>query len=198
METNIVVVRHGETEWSVDGRHTGLTDIPLTANGEREARGLGDALAAWDFAHRFSSPLQRAMETAKLSGVPGDLRVLDDLVEWDYGIYEGRTAADILAEKPGWSKWDEPNPGGESVEEVGVRVDRAIETLVSSTEDGPVIVFAHGHLLAVLVARWLGFQPRDGRRFVLETGTISVLGVKRSDRVLRLFNQECGGEILPT
>lgn len=192
MEAQIVLVRHGETAWSVEGRHTGRTDVPLTANGEVQAKSVGTTVAEWEFKARFSSPLLRAQETARLSGVPGEVRLLDDLMEWDYGVYEGRTTADIWTEKPNWSKWFEPNPEGESVEMVGDRADRAIEVIVAAATTGPVIVFAHGHLLAVLIARWLGLAASDGRRFVLETGTVSVLGVKRSDRILRLLNQQCG------
>lgn len=192
METQIVLVRHGETEWSRTGQHTGRTDIPLTERGRSEASLVGPTLAEWDFAGRFSSPLQRALETATLSGVPGEFTIVNDLIEWDYGIYEGRRNDEIIADEPGWSKWNQPLKDGESVAEVGARADRAIVQMVAAAADGPVIAFAHGHLLAVLIARWLGLDAVEGRRFVLETGTATVLGVKRSDRVLRVFNQRCG------
>lgn len=192
METQIVLVRHGETEWSRDGKHTGRTDIALTEVGEQQARSVGPTLADWNFAAFFSSPLQRATATAELSGVPGPFTLLDDLMEWDYGVYEGRRTVDIHVDEPGWSKWQTSPEGGEPVAEVGRRADRAIEVVAAAAEAGPAIVFAHGHLLAILIARWLGLSAADGRRFVLETGTVTVLGVKRADRVLRLMNHRCG------
>lgn len=194
MTSKIVLVRHGETEWSRDGQHTGLTDIPLTTNGRDQARLVGPTLAGWTFAHRFSSPLLRARETAEISGVehaPGALTLDDDLLEWDYGKYEGRTNSEIQEAEPGWSKWDGPLEGGESADDVGGRADRAIERIDTASDDGPVVVFAHGHLLAILIARWLGLPARDGRLFVLETATVSVLSMKRDDRVLRILNYGC-------
>jgi len=191
MTSKIVLVRHGETAWSRDGQHTGRTDIPLTTTGREQASLIGPTLAGWNFSHRFSSPLQRARETAEIARVdhdPGALILDDDLLEWDYGIYEGRTNAEILDDEPGWSKWNGLIEGGESADDVGVRADRAIERIDSASDDGPVIVFAHGHLLAILIARWLGLPARDGRLFVLETATVSVLSMKRSDRVLRILN----------
>lgn len=191
MTSKIVLVRHGETEWSRDGQHTGRTDIPLTTEGREQAKLVGPTLMGWSFSHRFSSPLQRARETAEISGVahdPGALILDDDLLEWDYGKYEGRTNAEILHDEPGWSKWNGPLDGGESADDVGVRADRAIERIDVASDDGPVVVFAHGHLLAILIARWLGLPARDGRLFVLETATVSVLSMKRDDRVLRILN----------
>lgn len=190
--SSIVVVRHGQTEWSRDGRHTGRTDIPLTAQGMAEAQLVAPTLADWDFAHVFSSPLSRARDTAAASGLDASVVVDDDLLEWDYGIFEGRTTVDIQAERPGWNKWLEPIEGGEDVDDVGRRADRAIERLAAAAADGPVLVFAHGHLLAVLIARWLGLPALEGRRFILETATASVLSTKRDDRVLRLLNHRCG------
>lgn len=196
METQVVLVRHGETAWSVAGRHTGRTDIPLTPNGEIQAMSIAETLSEWDFTARFSSPLRRATETARLAGIDSDVTLLDDLLEWDYGIFEGRTSEDICAEIPGWSKWFEPIHGGESVQQVGDRADRAIDSLAIAAQNGPVIAFAHGHLLGVLIARWLGMPAVDGRRFVLETGTVTVLGAKQGERVLRLFNQHCGNNVI--
>ena len=193
MERQLVLVRHGETEWSRTGRHTGRTDIPLTDQGRHEASLVGPTLHGWDFAHQFSSPLIRARETSELSGLTGEVVFDENLMEWDYGIHEGRTNAEIQADEPGWSKWRQPIPDGESVAEVGARADAAIERLAAAADDGPVIVFAHGHYLAILIARWLGLPAIEGRRFVLETATASVIGVKRDDRVLRRFNQRCGG-----
>ncbi len=194
MTSKIVLVRHGETEWSRDGQHTGLTDIALTTKGREQAKLVGPTLTGWNFAHRFSSPLQRARETGEIAGVshdPGALILDDDLLEWDYGKYEGRTNAEIVAEEPGWSKWFGDLEGGESATDVGIRADRAIERIDTASDDGPVIVFAHGHLLAILIARWLGMPAEEGRRFVLETATVSVLSMKRTDRVLRILNYGC-------
>jgi broad specificity phosphatase PhoE len=187
----IVLVRHGETEWSRDGRHTGLTDLPLTDKGELDAHLVGPALRGWDFVHRFVSPLQRAKRTAELSGVPGQFVVEGDLVEWDYGVYEGRRTVDIQQDEPGWNKWFMDLPEGETVGQVAERADRAIVKVVEASEDGDVVVFAHGHLLAVMIARWVGLEPADGRRIVLETATYSVLDTKRGDRVLVKLNNSC-------
>lgn len=194
MAKQIVLVRHGETEWSRTGRHTGRTDIELTDRGRREAASVGPTLHGWKFAHRFSSPLSRARETAELAdvtGAPAELHIDEDLLEWDYGVYEGRTNDDIQLDEPGWSKWDGALEGGETALEVGVRADRSIRRLEEASADGPVLVFAHGHLLAILIARWLELDPREGRRFTLETATVSVLGTKRTDRVLRILNYGC-------
>ena len=194
MTSKIVLVRHGETEWSRDGKHTGLTDIALTTKGREQAKLVGPTLAGWNFAHRFSSPLQRARETAEISDVthkPGALILDEDLLEWDYGTYEGQTNAEIVAAEPGWSKWVGELDQGESAEDVGARADRAIERIAGASSDGPVIVFAHGHLLAILIARWLDMPATEGRRFVLETATVSVLSMKRTDRVLRILNYGC-------
>ncbi len=194
MARQIVLVRHGETEWSRVGRHTGRSDIALTERGRREAASVGTTLSGWDFAHQFSSPLSRARDTAELAeiaGTPDELMIDDDLLEWDYGVYEGRTNDAIQLDEPGWSKWAGALEDGETALEVGVRADRAIARLSKASADGPVLVFAHGHLLAILIARWLELDPREGRRFTLETATVSVLGVKRSDRILRILNYGC-------
>ena len=194
MTSKIVLVRHGETEWSRNGQHTGLTDIPLTAKGREQASLVGPTLSGWNFVQRFSSPLQRARETGEISDVthvPGALILDDDLLECNYGKYEGLTNAEIVADEPGWSKWKGPLEGGESADDVGVRADRAIERIDTASADGPVIVFAHGHLLAILIARWLGLPAIEGRRFVMETATVSVLSMKRDDRVLRILNYGC-------
>ena len=191
MAGQIVLVRHGQTEWSRDGRHTGRTDLGLTSVGEADARRVGPALSQWDFKHRFVSPLKRAQQTAELSGIPGDFEVVDDLLEWDYGVFEGRKTVDIIEEQPGWNKWFEGLEDGESVFDVADRADRAISMVSAACADGDVVVFAHGHLLAVLIARWVGLEPSDGRRIVLETATYSVLDTKRGDRVLVKLNNSC-------
>jgi probable phosphoglycerate mutase len=180
----IVLVRHGETEWSRDGRHTGRTDVPLTELGREQARALGAQLAARRFDVVLTSPLSRASETCRLAGFDGaDVR--DDLLEWDYGAYEGRTAAEIRTERHGWSLWRDGVPGGETAADVGARADRVVEELRTS---GDALVFGHGHLLRVLACRWVGLEPQDGMRLALDTGTLSVLGHHRETPVLTLWN----------
>jgi len=188
MAKQIVLVRHGQTEWSRDGRHTGRSDIPLTEQGESEASLVATTLAGWGFRAAFSSPLIRARETARLAGF--DPVIDDDLLEWDYGEIEGRTNDAITAEQPGWSKWFDGPSGGESVDEVGARADAFFGRVEAIA--GDVVVFAHGHLLSVAIARWLGLPAVEGRRFPLRTATVSVLGAKRDEHVLRIFNQVCG------
>jgi broad specificity phosphatase PhoE len=183
----VVLVRHGETEWSRAARHTGRTDVPLTEAGVRDAEALGGALAAWRFELVLTSPLSRASETCRLAGL-GDVAVpSDDLLEWDYGAYEGRTTAEIRAERPGWSLWRDGVPGGETAEQVGERADRVVAKLRAS--DGDAAVFAHGHLLRVLAARWLGLDPAEGRLLALDTASLSVLGYEREIPVIRLWNR---------
>ncbi|MEM8705093.1 MAG: histidine phosphatase family protein [Actinomycetota bacterium] len=188
MPEQIVLVRHGQTEWSRVGRHTGRTDIGLTDQGENEARLVTGTLAEWNFDAAFSSPLLRARDTARLAGFSPTLD--DDLVEWDYGAIEGRTNDEITAERPGWSKWIDGPPGGERADDVGVRADRFLERIAAV--GGEVVVFAHGHFLSIAIARWLGLPASEGRRFPLRTATVSVLGAKRDDHVLTLFNHLCG------
>jgi broad specificity phosphatase PhoE len=190
MTQEVVLVRHGETEWSRDGRHTGRTDVPLTDVGREQARSLAGCLTAWSFAKVLSSPLGRAMDTCRLAGYGGAAEIRDDLMEWDYGDYEGRTTAAIRAERPGWNLWSDGVPGGETVEQVGERADRVIAELGSVA--GSVALFAHGHLLSVLAARWLGLEPERGRSFALGTATISVLGYERETRVIVRWNLACG------
>ena len=187
MVDRIVVVRHGETEWSRTGRHTGRTDIPLTPTGEREASLTRVSLGGWTFRRVWASPLQRATATARLAGFEPELD--PTLLEWDYGEIEGRTNDEITAERPGWSKWLDGVPGGEWAGEVGVRADRFFERIEGIP--GEVVVFAHGHFLSIAIARWLGLPASEGRRFPLRTATVSVLGAKRDDRVLTLFNHLC-------
>jgi broad specificity phosphatase PhoE len=188
MAARLVLVRHGETEWSRAGRHTGRTDLALTPEGEQEARQVGVTLEGWTFAAAYASPLRRASDTARLAGY--DVELDDDLMEWDYGEIEGRTNEEITAERPGWSKWHDDVPGGEQVDEVAVRADRFIERVADDTDDA--IVFAHGHLLSMVVARWLGLAPADARRFPLETATMSVLSTKRDFSVVETLNRPCG------
>jgi broad specificity phosphatase PhoE len=182
----IVLVRHGETEWSRDRRHTSRTDIPLTEAGRREAEELPEALAGWSFARVLSSPLSRALDTCRLAGMGERAELSDDLVEWDYGEYEGITTAQIREQRPGWYLWRDGCPGGETAGEVGRRVDRVI-TAVEGTE-GDVALFAHGHVLRVLAARWLGLGPEAGALLKLDTGTLSALGYERETRVITRWN----------
>jgi len=183
----IVLARHGETEWSRDGKHTGRTDVPLTESGRREAEALRAELGAWRFELVLTSPLARASETCRLAGL-GDVAIVsDDLLEWDYGAYEGRTTKDIREERPGWSLWRDGAPGGETPAKVGERIDRVVARLREA--GGDAVVFAHGHVLRVLAARWLGLETAQGQLFALETATLSVLGYERENAVIRLWNR---------
>ena len=183
----VVLVRHGETEWSRSGQHTGVTDLPLTDRGRREAEKLAPALGQWSFALVLTSPLSRARETCRLAGLGDEAVVNGDLIEWNYGEYEGKTTAEIREHDPGWLIWTGKVPGGETADEVGARVDRVIEQTLAA--DGPAALFAHGHVLRVLTARWLGLQPSYGRLLSVATGTISVLGWEHEYRVVRSLNE---------
>jgi probable phosphoglycerate mutase len=184
----VVLVRHGETEWSRAGKHTGRTDVPLTEAGRQQAQLVGTALENRLFAAVWTSPLSRASETCRLAGF-GEVAVpRDELMEWDYGEYEGRTTAEIRGERPGWTLWREGVIGGETIDEVGARVDQLLAEAASIP--GDVLLFAHGHVLRVLAARWLGLEPSGGRLFALDPATLSVLGHERETRVVRLWNQE--------
>jgi broad specificity phosphatase PhoE len=182
----IVLARHGETEWSRDKRHTGRTDIPLTEAGRREAGVLREALADRRFARVLSSPLARALETCRLAGLGEGVQLSDDLREWDYGDYEGITTAAIRERRPGWYLWRDGCPGGETAADVGRRADRVIASL--DDLDGEAVLFAHGHVLRVLTARWLGLGPEAGALFKLDTGTLSALGYERETRVITRWN----------
>ena len=183
---NVFVIRHGETAWSLSGQHTGTTDIPLTDNGRRLAERLRPVLAKEVFASVFVSPMQRARETCELAGL-GDAAVIDpDLVEWNYGEYEGLTPKQIHERAPGWLIFRDGCPGGESPEQVGARVDRVI--VRARAVDGDVALFAHGHVLRVLAARWIGSSPGAGQHFLLDTGTLCVLGYYRDIPAVRDWN----------
>jgi probable phosphoglycerate mutase len=181
-----VLARHGETEWSRDGRHTGRTDIPLTDAGREEARRLGEILKGRSFRRVVSSPLQRAAETARLAGFGDRVELDPDLVEWDYGIYEGRTRIDIAREIPGWTVWSQPMIGGESLDALGDRADRVIARLLPT--GGDVLVFSHGHFLRVLAARWIETPPVTASRLELWTATTSELGWEHERRVIEIWN----------
>ena len=182
----VVLVRHGETEWSRDLRHTGRTDIPLTEVGRQEAEHLRKTLAGRRFARVLTSPLERAAETCRLAGLGDGAQRTDALLEWDYGEYEGITTKQIREGRPSWFLWRDGCPGGETAAEVGARVDPLVHEL--ATLDGDVALFSHGHLLRVLTARWLELSPQSGALFALGTGTLSILGFEREVRVIRRWN----------
>jgi probable phosphoglycerate mutase len=186
------LMRHGETEWSVDGRHTSRTDIPLTAHGRLRAKELGDYLKGTKFAAVLRSPMLRAKETCEIAGF-GDVAVVDDgLKEWDYGVYEGRTTKEIQAEIPGWSVWKDPIVGGETLAQVGARADGVIARALAAagdTDGAKVALFAHAHILRILAARWIGLEARGGELFALGTGSVSVLGWERETRVVERWNR---------
>jgi broad specificity phosphatase PhoE len=180
----LVLIRHGETEWSASGKHTSVTDVPLTDAGRRDAELLRARLARREFALVLSSSRARARETAALARL--DATVDDDLVEFDYGEYEGRTTPEIRQERPGWSVWSDGAPGGETVEQVGERADRVIERALAA--GGDVAAFAHGHLLRVLAARWIELPATYGGHLALDTGSVSELGFERERRAIWLWN----------
>jgi broad specificity phosphatase PhoE len=186
----IVLVRHGETDWSRSGRHTSFTDVALTSHGREQARQvaarLAERFAGIEFASVFTSPRQRARETCESAGLLGRAVVDDDLAEWDYGDYEGRTTEEIRRDVPGWTIFSHGAPGGESIDDVAARADRVIES--ATLADGPVALFSHGHFLRVLGARWIGLPAADGARLGLDTATLSGLGREREQRVLEVWN----------
>jgi probable phosphoglycerate mutase len=183
------LVRHGETEWARDLRHTGRTDIPLTDVGRAEALEVGRRLAGIAFDLVLASPLARALDTARLAGFGDRVRVDADLVEWDYGRYEGLTTPEIRRSHPGWTIWNDGANGGESPEQVGARADRVIGRIGSV--EGRALIFAHGHLLRVLAARWLGLPPSEGRHLALYVATLSLLGWEHETRVIERWNEGC-------
>ncbi|MFY0571060.1 histidine phosphatase family protein [Archangium lansingense] len=184
----LVLVRHGDTAWSRSGQHTGRTDIPLLEEGRRMATRLREPLRAWDFAAVWTSPLSRASETCALAGYGDVAQLRSDLMEWDYGSFEGKTKVEIRTTSPNWTLWTDGVPCGESARDVGARADRVIAE--ARSVGGNVLLFAHGHLLRVLAARWLGLPPTEGRLFVLSTASISVLGLDSDgdQQVLQLWN----------
>ena len=190
MPSTVTLVRHGETAWSAAGKHTGRTDIPLTPEGERDGARLRERFAGQTFDRVFTSPLQRAQRTCALAGF-GDRATVDpDLLEWDYGDYEGRTSREIEADRPGWMIFRDGCPHGEAAADVGARVDRVIARL--RAVDDRVIVFSSAHVLRVLTARWLGLPPSDGRLYKLDTASVSVLAYEHDSRdepVIQLWNE---------
>lgn len=189
VSARLVLVRHGETEWSRLGRHTGRTDIPLTDRGRLQADRVAAALDGRAFSTVLCSPLDRARETCARAGLSRQIEICSDLAEWDYGTYDGRSTDDIRADVPLWSVWTHPIHGGESTEEVGARADAVISRALVA--GGAVALFAHGHLLRIMAARWLGLDATSGRRFALDTAAICTLGFERSDRVITHWNSTC-------
>jgi broad specificity phosphatase PhoE len=188
--TELWLIRHGETEWSLNRKHTGRTDVGLTEHGRRRAEELRDFLQGTEFAAVLTSPMKRARETCAIAGF-GDVAIVDEgLMEWDYGIHEGRTTEEIRAEAPGWSVWKDEIAGGETVEQVGERADGVIARALAARGDGDrVALFAHAHILRVLAARWIGLEAIGGRLFVLGTGSVSVLGWERETRAVQAWNR---------
>ena len=192
--SRVFLLRHGETERSITRRHTGRTDIPLTEEGRRQAKRLGARLAREQFALVLVSPLKRAQETARLAGFTigekdRDPELEPDLMEWDYGDYDGLTAADIRKERPGWTPWEGGFPGGETLDDLTVRADRVLDRI--RPVEGDVALFAHGHILRVITARWLEQPAVMGARYYLATGTLSVLGWERETAVIDRWNDAC-------
>jgi broad specificity phosphatase PhoE len=182
----VFLVRHGETEWSLNGRHTGITDIPLTDHGRQVAKLLRPILAKESFSLALTSPLQRARETCRLAGFEDVGHIEPDLMEWNYGRYEGLTPAEIHATAPGWLLFRDGAPDGEQPDEIGARVDRVIEKARAVT--GDVIVFAHGHVLRVLAARWVGLPSSEGQHFLLDTATMNILSYYRGIPAIKRWN----------
>jgi probable phosphoglycerate mutase len=190
-KTELWLIRHGETAWAISGQHTGATDIPLTDRGRERAQGIRKYLHGRKFAKVFVSPLGRARETCAIAGY-GDQAVIDDnLHEWNYGDFEGKTTPEIREQYPNWLIWDGPVPNGETVEQVGARADKVIARALKETGDagGAVALFAHGHILRILAARWLGLSPDSGRLLALGTGSVSVLGHERDQQVIQRWNR---------
>lgn len=185
MPSEIWLVRHGETEWSRSGQHTSHTDLPLTPEGERQAASLKRMLAGHPFAMVLASPMKRAVDTCRLVGLIPD--ICDDLLEWNYGDYEGLTTTEIQKRVPGWTIWTGAPPNGEQAEQVAARAERVISKALAA--EGDAALFGHGHLLRLLAARWIGLEPSGGRLLALSTASLSVLGYERETRVIRLWNQ---------
>jgi broad specificity phosphatase PhoE len=192
--TELWLVRHGETEWSLSGAHTSRTDIPLTEQGRKRAEKLREYLKGTKFDAVFVSPMQRARETCAIAGFGDVAKVNDGLKEWDYGVYEGKTTKEIQAQIPGWSVWKNEIVGGETVEHVGMRADGVIaQALAAAPAGGKVALFAHAHILRILAARWIGLDATGGALLALGTGSVSVLGWERETRVIESWNREFNG-----
>lgn len=187
MASEIWLIRHGETEWSLSGAHTGRTDIPLTPRGEQRAALLGRYLNGRPFSLVLTSPLERARETCRIAGYGGVAQVEPDLIEWDYGAYEGRTTDEIRKDRPGWSIWEGGVVDGETIGQVAARAGRVIDRATQA--EGQAALFAHAHILRVLTACWLGLPPVTAKRFALDTASLGILGYERETRVMRSWNR---------
>jgi len=188
--TEVWLIRHGETEWSLSGAHTSRTDIPLTDKGRLRAEGLRDYLKGTKFDAVFESPMQRARETCAIAGFGDVAKIEDGLKEWDYGIYEGKTTSEIQTEIPGWSVWKNEIVGGETVQHVGERADGVIaRALAAAPGGGKVALFAHAHILRILAARWVGLAATGGSLLALGTGSVSVVGWERETHVITSWNR---------
>jgi probable phosphoglycerate mutase len=181
------LIRHGETEWSASGAHTSRTDVPLTVRGKDSAKAIGDWLEEKDFSIVLTSSRQRARETCRIAWYSAAAQVDDNIAEWDYGEYEGRTTPDIRNEQPGWSVWKTPPPGGETLEEIAGRAQKVIGRALSV--GGRVALFSHAHFLRILAATWLGLPPEAGRLYFLDTGSVSILSFERETRVIQMWNR---------
>jgi broad specificity phosphatase PhoE len=188
----LFLLRHGETEWSLSGAHTGRTDLPLTERGQQRAKAIGTYLNVRPFAAVLTSPMLRARETCRLAGYSDSAKIDENLREWDYGDYEGRSTPDIRKDRPGWNLWEDGVPNGESVEQVADRARRVINRALFEAKNagGDCALFAHGHILRILTACWLTLPPNAGRLFALDTATVSILGWERDTRAIRLWNRD--------
>ena len=188
MSRQLWLLRHGATEWALNGRHTGSTDLPLLPEGEAEARALGPVLSQQTFAAVFSSPLQRAQRTCELAGLGDQMQICDDIIEWNYGDYEGITTATIRETVPDWTVWSHGCPKGENAQQVEVRCANAISTALAVPGEGDVALFAHGHILRALAGTWLGLGAAGGQLLSLGTASVSILGWERETRAIQRWN----------
>ncbi|MBA4733710.1 MAG: histidine phosphatase family protein [Synechococcus sp. MED-G133] len=195
MSRQLWLLRHGATEWALNGRHTGSTDLPLLPEGEAEARALSPVLSQQHFAAVFSSPLQRARRTCELAGLGDQMQICDDIIEWNYGDYEGITTATIRESIPEWTVWSHGCPNGEDPPEVEARCARAISTALAIPEDGDVALFAHGHILRALAGTWLGLGAAGGQLLRLGTASVSILGWERETRAIQRWNAPSAGNL---
>jgi broad specificity phosphatase PhoE len=195
MSRQLWLLRHGATEWALNGRHTGSTDLPLLPEGEAEARALSPVLSQQRFAAVFSSPLQRARRTCELAGLGDQMQICDDIIEWNYGDYEGITTATIRESIPEWTVWSHGCPNGEDPPEVEARCARAISTALAIPEDGDVALFAHGHILRALAGTWLGLGAAGGQLLRLGTASVSILGWERETRAIQRWNAPSAGNL---
>ena len=189
------LLRHGATEWALNGRHTGSTDLPLLPQGEEEARALAPILTRRSFAAVFSSPLQRARRTCELGGLGGQMQIIEDLLEWNYGDYEGITTPEIRTTVPDWTVWTHGCPNGENADQVQARCETAIATALAASGDGDVALFAHGHILRALTGTWLGLGAAGGRLFKLGTASVSILGWERGQQAIARWNAPTHQEV---